>query len=57
MYLKCQSYSYISLMDYNKNTFDETVCFLSNRISKPYTHVRFSLDIEKYYRIKDNERK
>jgi 23S rRNA (uracil-5-)-methyltransferase RumA len=35
----------------------ETVCLLSNRISKPDTHVRLSLDMEEYYRIKDNEKK
>jgi 23S rRNA (uracil1939-C5)-methyltransferase len=31
----------------------ETVCLLSNRISKPDTYVRLSLDMEDYYKIKD----
>jgi 23S rRNA (uracil1939-C5)-methyltransferase len=40
-----------------QTTHVETVCLLSNRISKPDTHVRLSLDMEEYYRIKDNENK
>lgn len=31
----------------------ETVCLLSNRKSKPDTHVKFSLSMEDYYRIKE----
>jgi hypothetical protein len=31
----------------------ETVCLLSNRISKPDTHVSLSLDMEDYYKIKE----
>jgi 23S rRNA (uracil1939-C5)-methyltransferase len=31
----------------------ETVCLLSNQISKPDTHVKLSLDMEEYYKIKD----
>lgn len=35
----------------------ETVCLLSNRNSKPDTHVKLSLDMEEYYKIKDNVKK
>lgn len=35
----------------------ETVCLLSNRKSKPDTHVKLSLDMEEYYKIKDDENK
>ena len=31
----------------------ETVCLLSNRKSKPDTHVKLSLSMEDYYRIKE----
>ncbi len=34
----------------------ETVCLLSNRKSKPDTHVDLTLDMEDYYRIKDQEK-
>lgn len=34
----------------------ETVCLLSNRKSKPDSHVNLSLDMEDYYRIKDQEK-
>lgn len=34
----------------------ETVCLLSNRKSKPDTHVELTLDMEDYYRIKDQEK-
>ena len=34
----------------------ETVCLLSNRKSKPDTHVDLTLDMEEYYRIKDQEK-
>ena len=37
---------------FNGNTV-ETVCLLSNRKSKPDTHVDLTLDMEDYYRIKD----
>lgn len=39
----------------NENTV-ETVCLLSNRKSKPDTHVDLTLDMEDYYRIKDQEK-
>lgn len=35
----------------------ETVCLLSNRKSKPDTHVDLTLDMEDYYRIKDQEKR
>ncbi len=31
----------------------ETVCLLSNRKSKPDTHVKLSLSMDDYYRIKE----
>ncbi len=34
----------------------ETVCLLSNRKPKPDTHVDLTLDMEDYYRIKDQEK-
>ncbi len=34
----------------------ETVCLLSNRKSKPDTYVKMSLDMEDYYRIKDQKK-
>ena len=34
----------------------ETVCLLGNRKSKPDTHVDLTLDMEDYYRIKDQEK-
>lgn len=34
----------------------ETVCLLSNRKSKPDSHVDLSLDMDDYYRIKDGEK-
>ena len=34
----------------------ETVCLLSNRNAKPDTHVDLTLDMEDYYRIKDQEK-
>ena len=37
-------------------THVETVCLLSNRKSKPDTHVDLTLDMEDYYRIKDQEK-
>ena len=37
-------------------TMLETVCLLSNRKSKPDTHVDLTLDMEDYYRIKDQEK-
>ena len=37
-------------------THVETVCLLSNRKSKPDTHVDLTLDMEYYYRIKDQEK-
>lgn len=39
----------------NENTV-ETVCLLSNRKPKPDTHVDLTLDMEDYYRIKDQEK-
>ena len=38
-------------------THVETVCLLSNRKSKPDTHVDLTLDMEDYYRIKDQEKR
>ena len=38
------------------STHVETVCLLSNRKSKPDTHVDLTLDMEDYYRIKDQEK-
>lgn len=35
----------------------ETVCLLSNRNSKPDTHVKLSLDMEEYYKIKTDVKK
>lgn len=35
----------------------ETVCLLSNRKSKLDTHVKLSLDMEEYYKTKDDENK
>ena len=52
----------IELMKENKEIFglkdssSETVCLLSNRKSKPDTHVDLTLDMEDYYRIKDQEK-
>ena len=38
------------------STHVETVCLLSNRKPKPDTHVDLTLDMEDYYRIKDQEK-
>lgn len=52
----------IELMKENKEIFglkdssSETVCLLGNRKSKPDTHVDLTLDMEDYYRIKDQEK-
>ena len=40
----------------NVSSHVETVCLLSNRKSKPDTHVDLTLDMEDYYRIKDQEK-
>lgn len=34
----------------------ETVCLLSNRKTKPDTHVKLTLDMDDYYRIVDQEK-
>ena len=46
----------VSELLWNKGNIVETVCLLSNRKSKPATHVDLPLDMEDYYRIKDQEK-
>ena len=41
---------------WESGTTVETVCLLSNRKSKPDIHVDLTLDMEDYYRIKDQEK-
>ena len=41
---------------WKKDNTVEAVCFLSDQRSKPDTHVDLTLDMEDYYRIKDQEK-
>jgi site-specific DNA recombinase len=43
----------ITELDWDNESTVESVCLLSNQIHKPDTHVKLSLDMEDYYKIKE----